>query len=90
MRLNKLLLPVDAQQISKKHARYYYWRGGSKIILERLGIKENDDGSYTISAVSHDAQKEAVTDKGATRVQAPVITRHSKPQVYAPQLTLAR
>ncbi|MBV7434463.1 DUF1983 domain-containing protein [Cardiobacteriaceae bacterium TAE3-ERU3] len=52
-------------------------------LFRAIGITENDDGTYTISAVTHDAQKEAVVDAGAHRQEDIAATRHGKPQVYS-------
>ena len=48
-------------------------------LFRALSIKE-DDGTYTISAVQHDENKEAVVDQGATFEQDSTATKH-KPQV---------
>lgn len=55
-------------------------------LFRAVGIVENDDGTYTISAIAHDPQKEVVVDGGAARTQDDPATRHSRPQVYAPRL----
>lgn len=48
-------------------------------LFRALSIKE-DDGTYTISAVQHDENKEAVVDQGVTFEQDSTATKH-KPQV---------
>ncbi len=48
-------------------------------LFRALSIAE-DDGTYTISAVQHDENKEAVVDQGATFEQDDTATKH-KPQV---------
>lgn len=48
-------------------------------LFRALSIKE-DDGTYTISAVQHDENKEAVVDQGVTFEQDNSATKH-KPQV---------
>lgn len=55
-------------------------------LFRAVGIAENGDGTYTISAIAHDAQKEGVVDRGAARTQTDPATRHSRPQVYAPRV----
>ena len=55
-------------------------------LFRAVGIAENSDGTYTISAIAHDPQKEAVVDRGAARTQDDPTTRHSRPQVYAPRV----
>ncbi|MGP5553528.1 TipJ family phage tail tip protein [Psychrobacter celer] len=48
-------------------------------LFRALSIAE-DDGTYTISAVQHDENKEAIVDQGATFEQDDTATKH-KPQV---------
>ena len=48
-------------------------------LFRALSIKE-DDGTYTISAVQHDENKEAIVDQGITFEQDDTATKH-KPQV---------
>lgn len=55
-------------------------------LFRAVGIAENSDGTYTISAIAHDPQKEAVVDRGAARTQDDPTTRHTRPQVYAPRV----
>lgn len=52
-------------------------------LFRAIGITENDNGTYTISAVTHDPQKEAVVDAGAHRHDEIAATRYGKPQVYS-------
>ena len=49
-------------------------------LYRALGISENDDGSYTITALQHEPQKEAIVDNGA-RFEPKATSILSVPQV---------
>ncbi|WP_434352978.1 phage tail protein [Psychrobacter sp. HD31] len=45
-------------------------------LFRALGIKENSGGTYTISAVTHDEDKEAIVDDGVTFERENLATKH--------------
>lgn len=52
-------------------------------LFRAISITENNDkGTYTISAITHDPNKAAIVDGGATQIDDASTTRYTMPQVY--------
>lgn len=70
---------VELEELPENLAEMDSWALHSGIVKTQLyrviSIAENDDGSYTITALQHEPKKEAIVDKGARFDREPT-TRH--------------
>ncbi|QLB40785.1 phage tail protein [Mannheimia pernigra] len=55
-------------------------------LYRAIGITENDDGSYTITALQHEPQKEAIVDESAIFEPLPATTHYSLLPVTSPEI----
>lgn len=70
---------VELEELPENLAEMDSWALHSGVVKTQLyrviSIAENDDGSYTITALQHEPKKEAIVDKGARFDRDPT-TRH--------------
>lgn len=70
---------VELEELPENLAEMDSWALHSGVVKTQLyrviSIAENDDGSYTITALQHEPKKEAIVDKGARFDREPT-TRH--------------